>query len=188
MRLQIWHGGWWLTNPHPYTSQHASVIDSSWRPDLTKVSTTTTAQEELCTANGEAYVSTQGHRLAHTESISPMKHMSMNSNPTVRQKETTQHITVYWYSSTLRCELCTHCVPIHRGDIISCQQNGSCCLYLSDLYGSERESDSRCRVAGKVSRSPAVGIVWDCCSTRVCKQKLLFSVASGAQHKAICNE
>lgn len=74
MRLQIWHGGWWLTNPHHHTSQHASVIDSSWRPDLTKVSTTTTAQEELCTANREAYVSTQGHRLAHTESISPMKH------------------------------------------------------------------------------------------------------------------
>lgn len=67
---------WWLMI-NQSSSPHVPACfscDSSWRPDLTKVSATTTAQEELCTANREAYVSTQGHRLAHTESISPMEH------------------------------------------------------------------------------------------------------------------
>lgn len=54
-------------------SQHASVFDSSWRPDLTKVSTTTAARKELRMAHRDAYVSAQGHTLAHTGSISPMK-------------------------------------------------------------------------------------------------------------------
>lgn len=44
----MWHGERWLTS----TSQRALVSDSSWRPELPEVSTTTAAQEGLRVADG----------------------------------------------------------------------------------------------------------------------------------------
>lgn len=52
----MWHGGRWLTSSRHHTSQHASVVDSSWRPDLPEVSTTTAAREELRAADGDEHV------------------------------------------------------------------------------------------------------------------------------------
>lgn len=68
-RLSCGCSGWWLTSPKSHMSQHASVFDSSWRPDLTQVSTTTTVWKELRTSNSDAYVSTQ----KQSQSISPMR-------------------------------------------------------------------------------------------------------------------
>lgn len=64
--LQIWHRGWWLTNPHHTCPSMLRVVDSSLRPDLPKVSTTTAAWEELRGADGDAYGSAQGHKCYNT--------------------------------------------------------------------------------------------------------------------------
>ena len=174
---QIWHGGWWLTDPHHRISQHASVFDSSCRPDLTRVSTTTAAQEELRTANRDAYVSTRGH----TQSpLVQWNTMSMNSETKKRQHNRKQFSGVIAQRGG-SCEQ----EPIHRGGITSCQQNGACRLFRREVKGN-LAADAEWR-GGRQSGSSAVGIVWECCSERVWKQNLYSAEPLEPHHKAICN-
>lgn len=57
-------------------SQRASVVDSSWRPDLPEVSTTTAAREELRAADGDEHVTHE-----YMVQICPMKKKQKTQRP-----------------------------------------------------------------------------------------------------------
>lgn len=88
----------------------------------------------------------------------------------------------------MRCERSTS-IPINRGNIACCQQNGACRLFLSDLYWSERESGSRCWVAGRSANW--VSCSWHCLRVQlgVCVQTKppIQQSLWRPRHKAVCN-
>lgn len=157
MWLQIWHSGWWLTSPNSHKSQHASVSDSSWRPDLTEVSTTTAVWKELRTSNTAAYVS--AHK--HSQPIS-----SMRQCPWMRaiKRDKKKERAAVWLSQ-YGPGYSTHGAS-RVGPAISCTE-----------VKANPAADAECQ-GGRQRGSPTATIVWSA-ARHVCKQNPPFSEATG---------
>lgn len=136
-------------------SQHASVCHSSWRPDLTNVSTTTTARKGITYVLLGCTVSTHTHT----------QHNELNSE--AKRSNTTRSSAA----------LCAVVHQIHRRNVTSCQQNGARRPFLSDLYKSEREPGSRCRVCEEVRGAGLLPwLLSESAARHVCTNKTCYLV------------